>query len=79
MPVVVSVVAEAEVLVVAVASVALASAARLILQGGLTHRVQAELAELGPAAAELDSEPGVTHRICRVHRHLFALQSRADR
>ena len=69
LPVVVSVVAEVEVLVVA----------RLILQAGLTHRVQAGLVELGHAAAELVSERGVTHRICRLHRHLFALQSPADR
>ena len=68
------VVAAAEVLVGAVASVAPALAARPILQAGLTHRVRAEFLELERAEAELDSERGGTHRICRVRRHLFALQ-----
>jgi len=80
--------AEAEaVLVVVVLAAAEAEAARtlaeaavrLILQAGLTRRVRAELVELERAEAELDSVPGGTHRICRVRRHLFALQSPADR
>ena len=61
----------------------LAEAAELLIleagSVGFTHRVRAELSASERAEAELDSVPGGTHRICRLRRHLFALQSPADR
>ena len=71
--------AGAEVLVAAVASVAVALAELLILEAGFRRRVRAELLELERAEAELDSERGATHRICRLRHRRLALQSPADR
>jgi len=77
--VVVLVVAAAAVLVAARTLAEAVSAELLNLEVGFTRRVRAELLELERAEAELDSVPGGTHRICRLRRHLFALQSPADR
>ena len=72
----------AEVLVAARTLAVAVSAELLILEVGsvgFTRRVRAELSASERAEAELDSVPGGTRRICPLPRHLFALQSPADR